>query len=89
MSHRGNKGPIEVFYRGEFAYPIHIQENFSQLGGVLESLVLEGRKICIVSDHNVYPLLYKEISTVFFLLREGGFLCVSGRGGQQAAGNGA
>ena len=35
------------------------------MGGVLESLVLEGRKICIVSDHNVYPLLYKEISTVF------------------------
>ena len=55
-------------------YSIILEDSFNGIGGVLHSLKMDGRKVCIVSDSNVAPLYAKE---VIGLLEKEGFFCVS------------
>lgn len=56
-----NINKIPVFYEKEHCYDICLEPNFLNLGQELLSFGTGSRKICIVSDSNVYPLYADEL----------------------------
>lgn len=52
---------LRVHRQGAFDYKLIWQNDFSGIVGALEELSLPAKKICIVSDSSVYPLLGQEL----------------------------
>ena len=42
---------------GDFCYPIYFENDFQALSGALKEEGLAGKKMCIVSDSTVAPLM--------------------------------
>ena len=53
---------LNVRREGEFYYPIYFEEDFAELCSGLKKENLVGRRVCIVSDSNVFPLSLIHIS---------------------------
>ena len=45
---------LNVRREGEFYYPIYFEEDFAELSSGLKKENLVGRRVCIVSDSNVF-----------------------------------
>lgn len=48
---------------GDFHYPIYFEEDFSNLAQALKEEGFVGRKLCIVTDTNVFPLYHEAVKT--------------------------
>ncbi len=60
---------LRVHRQGAFDYKLIWQKDFSGIAGALKELSLPAKKVCIVSDSSVYPLLgeelHKELDSLF------------------------
>lgn len=61
---------LNVRREGEFYYPIYFEEDFSELSGGLKKENLVERKVCIVSDSNVFPLYGEQIKKILESVEE-------------------
>lgn len=55
---------IPIHHHGDIAYHIVLKENFTDIIEEFESLQLNGRNICIVTDTNVSKLYLKEVKEI-------------------------
>ena len=50
---------------GDFHYPIYLKNDFQDLAGAIREEGLENRKICIVTDSHVAPLIMRQLNQLF------------------------
>lgn len=55
---------LDVKKDGMYSYSIYLEPDFGKLKEALEPLSVSGRKLCIVSDTQVYELYGKELETI-------------------------
>lgn len=58
---------LNVRREGEFYYPIYFEEDFAELCSGLKKENLVGRRVCIVSDSNVFPLYGDKVKKYWSL----------------------
>ena len=61
---------LNVRREGEFYYPIYFEEDFAELCSGLKKENLVGRRVCIVSDSNVFPLYGDKVKKILESVEE-------------------
>lgn len=61
---------LNVRREGEFYYPIYFEEDFAELCSGLKKENLVGRRVCIVSDSNVFPLSGDKVKKILESVEE-------------------
>lgn len=61
---------LNVRREGEFYYPIYFEEDFAELSSGLKKENLVGRRVCIVSDSNVFPLYGDKVKKILESVEE-------------------